>query len=210
MSSALWALIPFSATYQISYISSGEKPVALPSQLVQKPSQLRWRHLACLGGGDGAVAGGVAVGAGVRGGRIIGVDDAVCKLLVVFASSQQPQNLPGVSQVEDEDVLIVDVVDVVVISGSVVLSLHPNQPGVSQVDVDVVEVVEVVVIVAVAVVLSKQPHQPGVSHVVVRVRVRVVVVAVDAVVVSVPLLSYIFHCAQSRHSGVKEHSGTSS
>lgn len=90
----------------------------------------------------------------------------------------------------------------------VVLSLHPNQPGVLQVDVDVVSVY-VEVVVPVAVVWSLQPHQPGVSQVAVRVRVLLVVELVVVVVVpSVLLLSNIFQYAQSRHSGVYLHSGT--
>ena len=81
---------------------------------------------------------------------------------------------------------------VVVLLSVVVLSLQPNHPGVLQVDVEE-DVVEVVVVTGV--VLSRQPHQPGVSQVDVRVRVRVVAVVEgeDVVVVSVPLLSYIFH-----------------
>jgi hypothetical protein len=44
-----------------------------------------------------------------------------------------------------------------------VSSLHPNQPGVLQVDVDVVVVVLVLVVVPeVVVVSSKHPHHPGV------------------------------------------------
>ena len=105
---------------------------------------------------------------------------------------------------------------VVVVSSSVVvvvLSLQPNQPGVLQVEVDEVLVGVVVIIpdelvAIVVVVLSKQPHQPGVSQVSVRVRVILVVEDEDVVVLSVPLLSYIFQLAQSRHSGVRLHSGT--
>jgi hypothetical protein len=98
---------------------------------------------------------------------------------------------------------------VVVLLSAVVLSLQPNHPGVLHVDVED-DVVDVVVVTGV--VLSRQPHQPGVSQVDVRVRVRVVLVVEDedVVVVSVPLLSYIFHWAQSRHSGVRLHSGTPS
>jgi hypothetical protein len=106
------------------------------------------------------------------------------------------------------EVLVLVVVVVVVVS-----SLQPNHPGVLQVEVvDVVVVGSVVVVVVVVVeaVLSRQPHQPGVSQVVVRVRDHVVLVAWEVVVVSVPLDSYIFHCAQSRHSGEYLHSGTSS
>lgn len=135
-------------------------------------------------------------------------------VVLVSSPSQQPQNLPGVSQVVVGVAVVVDVVVVrcgvvVVVTVLVVLSLHPNHPGVLQVDVEDVDVVVVVVEIPV-VVVSRQPHQPGVLQVDVRVRVRVVVVDVEVVVVSVPLLSYIFHWAQSRHSGVKEHSGTSS
>lgn len=106
-------------------------------------------------------------------------------------------------------VVIVTTDVVVILLVVVVLSLHPNQPGVLQVDVDKDDVV-VVWDVTPVVVVSRQPHQPGVSQVEVLVLVRVVVVDLDVVVVSVPLLSYIFHWAQSRHSGVIEHSGTSS
>lgn len=105
-------------------------------------------------------------------------------------------------------VLVVLEDDVVVVVG-VVLSLQPNQPGVLQVEVDVLVVV-VVVVVPVVVVSSKQPHQPGVLQVSVLVLVLVLDVELEVVVVSVPLLSYIFQLAQSRHSGVNLHSGTSS
>lgn len=94
----------------------------------------------------------------------------------------------------------------------VVLSLHPNQPGVLQVVV-VVDVVVQLVEVAVPVVVvvsSRHPHHPGVLQVSVRVRVLVELDAADDVVVSVPLLSYIFQLAQSLHSGVNLHSGTAS
>ena len=77
--------------------------------------------------------------------------------------------------------------DVVVVS-----SLQPNQPGVSQVVVDDVEVL-VVVVGAEVVDSSRHPHHPGVLQVSVRVRV-VVDVAVLAllVFVSVPLSSKYF------------------
>jgi len=98
------------------------------------------------------------------------------------------------------------------VTGSVVVvgSLHPNQPGVLQLVVVVEVVVELVEVVepVVVVVSSKHPHHPGVLHVSVRVRVLVVLDELDEVVVSVPLLSYIFQFAQSRHSGVNLHSGT--
>jgi len=105
--------------------------------------------------------------------------------------------------------------DVVVV---VLGSLQPNQPGVLQVDVDVdvdvdvvvvvVEVEPVAVVVVAVVVSSRHPHQPGVLQVSVLVRVFVEVDELDVVVSSVPLLSYIFQLAQSRHSGVNSHSGT--
>lgn len=118
------------------------------------------------------------------------------------------------------DVVVVAGVDDVVMLGSagegevtgsvvVVLSLHPNQPGVLHVVVVVVDVVVVVVEAGLVVVdSSKQPHQPGVLHVSVRVLDLVDVDELLDVVVSVPLLSYIFQFAQSLHSGVNLHSGT--
>jgi len=75
---------------------------------------------------------------------------------------------------------------------SEVSSLQPNQPGVLQVEVDVVVVDDDVVVVGPPVVLSsKQPHHPGVLQVSVRVLVDVEVDVMLRVVVedSVPLLS---------------------
>lgn len=149
----------------------------------------------------------VIVGAAVIGGGKGPV--GLITLLVGSGSSRQPQNLPGMRQEVDVDVVVVVVGSVEVVSVVVVLSLHPNHPGVLHVDVEV-EVVVVVVVVGVPVVLSRHPHHPGVWQVDVRVLVRVVAVELEDVVVSVPLLSYIFHWAQSRHSGVSTHSGTSS
>lgn len=73
-----------------------------------------------------------------------------------------------------------EVVEVVVAE---VLSLQPNQPGVSQVLV-LVEALDVVVMIdcVVVVLSSRQPHHPGVLQVSVRVREEVVgsaVVVVD-------------------------------
>lgn len=130
----------------------------------------------------------------------------------------------GVADLDVEEELEVEVeieveVDVAVAVGStaegevtgsvvVVLSLHPNQPGVLHVVVVVVDVVvEVVEDMPVEVVSSRHPHQPGVLHVSVRVLVLVELDEVLVVVV-VPLLSYIFQFAQSLHSGVSLHSGT--
>lgn len=64
----------------------------------------------------------------------------------------------------------------------VVLSLHPNQPGVSQECVVEVVVVGADVVVAapdVVVLSSKHPHQPGVLHVSVLVLIFDVVVVLD-------------------------------
>jgi hypothetical protein len=122
----------------------------------------------------------------------MGAGAASDSLDVDVASSRHPQNRPGVSQVVLE---VVEVVVVVVVTSSVVvLSLQPNQPGVSHVEVVDVDVEVVVVSSGVVVVdLSRQPHHPGVSHVVVLVRVLDDVDSPDVVVVSVLLLSYIFH-----------------
>jgi len=87
----------------------------------------------------------------------------------------------------------------------VVGSLHPNQPGVLHVEVELVtEVKEELLLVVVA--LSRQPHQPGVLQVEVRVRV-VVLMDEDEVVESDPLLSKYFQLKQSTHSLSGTHSG---
>ena len=173
---------------------------------------------------DGGSPVGVAVGAAVvvTGGEVIGCD------VVFLLSSLQPQNLPGVAHVVlglllglvlglvlggevEVGIKLVDVTGrealVLVVVTS---SLQPNQPGVLHVVVVavVVVVVDVVVELDVVVVSSKHPHHPGVWHVVVLVRVFVDVDELDVVVLSVPLLSYIFHLAQSLHSGVNLHTGT--
>lgn len=74
-------------------------------------------------------------------------------------------------------------------------SLHPNQPGVLQVDVDDVVVVDVF-FVAVVVGSSRQPHQPGVLQVSVLVLVLGLVVEVGlldlVVLLSVPFDSKYF------------------
>jgi len=109
----------------------------------------------------------------------------------VVVGSEHPHH-PGVLQ---DVVEVEDVCDVFVAVGweepllavVAVLSLHPNQPGVSQVDVDeVVVVLELVVLPEVVVVSSKHPHHPGVEQVEVRVLVRV------EVEVAVVLLSLLF------------------
>lgn len=87
--------------------------------------------------------------------------------------------------------VVVRVLDVV----TVVSSLHPNQPGVLQ--IDVVYVVVLVADVKFDVVDgSKQPHQPGVLQISVLVRLAALVLVV-LVVVSVPLLSKNFQVSQS-------------
>ena len=143
---------------------------------------------------------------------------------VVEVGSLQP-NQPGVLHVLELDWLVLDVAlreEVVVTVGQgagleevvgvcevvVVGSLHPNQPGVSQVEVEV-EVVLVVEVTLVVVDSSKQPHQPGVLQVSVLVRVAEVEVGwLLVVVVSVPLLSKNFQRTQSVHSVSSSHSGT--
>lgn len=108
-------------------------------------------------------------------------------LEVEVGSSLHPHH-PGVKQV----VLVGSCMDfVVVVDGAVVcvfvvvvvvLSLQPNQPGVSQecvVDVVVVGADVVVTAPDVVVLSSKHPHQPGVLHVSVRVLIFDVVVVLD-------------------------------
>lgn len=208
-------------TRKICYISSGENlPPLARVRSLQAPVQLRCRQgCAPLGAprvpGVSAACSLVPVAVAVtRGGVIVVIVPGCAVPEVLSAGSQQPQNLPGVSQVLVDVAVVAVVVDVVVTTGAVVvvLSLHQNQPGVSQVEVDDVDVDvdDDVVAVAVPVVSSRHPHHPGVLQVEVRVRVRVEVLDWLVVVLSVPLLSYIFHGAQSRHSGVKLHSGTSS
>lgn len=105
------------------------------------------------GGPCGGAVIGCCVGVGVR----------VWLSSVVVVLSLHPQNLPGVSHVVVAVGMLLVLVVVVV---DVVLSLHPNHPGVLHVEVVVVEVVVVhgvvvVVVVDVAVVVSsKHPHQP--------------------------------------------------
>lgn len=111
----------------------------------------------------------------VGGGLVVVVIDGAG---VAFAADELEE--------EEEEV----VVDVVVVVGS----LHPNQPGVSHVEV-VVVLVDVVVVssLVVVVVSSRQPHHPGVSQVDVRVvEVVELVEEVVVVVVSEPLLSKYF------------------
>jgi len=75
----------------------------------------------------------------------------------------------------------------------VISSLHPNQPGVLQVEVVVVLVL--VVDPELVVVSSRQPHQPGVLQV--EVRVFVLVEDVDVVVALLLLPVTSFHSGQS-------------
>jgi hypothetical protein len=136
--------------------------------------------------------------------------------LVDEVGSRQPPNQPrwwqeDVERKEDDEVVGAaviggagievggEVADVVVVG-----SLHPNQPGVLHVEVEVVEEVKVGLVVPV--VLSRHPHQPGVLQVEVRVRVVVLVVEED-VVVADPLLSKYFQLKQSTHSSSSTHCG---
>ena len=147
-------------------------------------------------------------------------------VVVVEVGSLQP-NQPGVLHVLELDAYVLDVgvwervvvtvghgmalEDVVGLCEVVVVgSLHPNQPGVSQV-VDVEVEVELVVVEVTLVVVdsSKHPHQPGVLQVSVLVRVAEVEVGgLLVVVVSVPLLSKNFQRTQSVQSVSSSHSGT--
>jgi hypothetical protein len=134
--------------------------------------------------------------------------------------SRQSPNQPGWWQEELEGTGVGDEVGVTVIGGAgvaladevadvvVVESLHPNQPGVLHVEVEVELVIDVedVVVVVVVVVSSRHPHQPGVLQVEVRVRV-VVLVDEEEVVESDPLLSKYFQLKQSTHSLSGTHSG---
>ena len=118
-------------------------------------------------------------------------------------------NQPGWLQLVECDGLAVAVAEAMVDEGAavaplvvevVVGSLHPNQPGVLQVEVVAVDVLVLILVFEVVVVSSRQPHQPGVLHVVVRVLVLVLEVVVELVVLSEPLLSKYFHRKQSLHS----------
>lgn len=95
-----------------------------------------------------------------------------------------------------------EVTDVVVVG-----SLHPNQPGVSHVEVELVTDMLVADVLVVVVVLSRHPHHPGVLQVEVRVLV-VVLVDEEEVVGSDPLLSKYFQLKQSTHSSSAAHFGT--
>ena len=72
----------------------------------------------------------------------------------------------------------------------VVSSLHPNQPGVLQVDVVVVVVLLLVVVPDVMVVSSRHPHQPGVLQVSVRVLVLLALVEVVVALLLFPVTSF--------------------
>ena len=113
------------------------------------------------------------------GGEVIG-----CEFVVVVLLSWQPKN-PGVWHSVDAGADL--------LSDEVVGSLHPNHPGVSHVELLVVEVLVdvawggVLLILLVVVVSSLHPNQPGVLQVEVEVVVvveLVLVVAPDVVVVS--------------------------
>ena len=101
----------------------------------------------------------------------------------------------------DSVAVVVEVDEVVV-----VLSLPPNQPGVSQVDVDL-ELVVVLVVGPEVVLSSKQPHHPGVLQVSVLVRVDEEELLV-LVIGSLPLLSKNFQLKQSEHSRSSSQAGT--
>lgn len=103
----------------------------------------------------------------------------------MVATSWQPKKNPGVSHFVD--------VGAELLGDEVVGSLQPNQPGVLQDEVEVVEVLVgvawggVLLLLLVVVVSSLQPNQPGVLQVEVEVVVvvlLVLVVAPEVVVVS--------------------------
>lgn len=135
------------SVYHISSDKESSFPTP-PSHSLQSPIQLRCRHLPL----DGAVIVGVLpdcveVGALVIKGGVVVLGKKL-DIGLVSSSSQQPQNLPGVSQVVVAEGIVVDNSDVVVASTVVVvvLSLQPNQPGVRQVEVEWDEAVVVVVV----------------------------------------------------------------
>jgi hypothetical protein len=124
--------------------------------------------------------------------ELVNVDDAEDEDVV---GSLHPPKNPGCSQVVVVAVGVGVMAGVVVAVGMreellvvVTSSLHPNQPGVLHVDVEVVVTLLVDVCDVAVVVSSRQPHHPGVLQVAVLVRVFVEVEDVD-VVLSVPLLS---------------------
>ena len=136
----------------------------------------------------------------------------VVVVVVVVGSLHPPQNPGDWQEVVEIDKLLVEVgvkAPLVLVVVVLVLSWHPNQPGVLHVEVEDVVVVLILLVLVpdVVVVSSRQPHQPGVWHVAVLVLVFVEV-DVEDVVVSELLLSKYFHSAQSVHSGVVAHSGT--
>lgn len=123
------------------------------------------------------------------GGLVMGGSEVWC-FEVEVGSSLHPHH-PGVKQVVEVGSCVF--LWVVVVAGAVVcvlvvvvvlLSLHPNQPGVSQLCVVVKDVVVVgadVVVTAPDVVVdsSRQPHHPGVLHVSVLVLILLVVVVLE-------------------------------
>lgn len=122
------------------------------------------------------------------------VEEVGGEVVTGSVGSLQPPKKPGDVHVV-ETVLVVVVEDVGVGVGTavlegvagvvvVVLSLHPNQPGVLHVVVVAVDVVLLVAVPVAVVVSSRHPHHPGVLHVSVLVRV-LVDVGFDFVVVVV-------------------------
>lgn len=164
----------------------GGSPV--PSQQPQKRPGVEQVDVSVAVGLD-VVVGFVGLTVVVRVGDVVELDRVDVMAGASVGSSRQPQKRPGV--------LHVVVVVVVVVFSDVVV-------------VVIVVVCSRVVVWCVVVDSSRHPHQPGVAQVCVRVRVLVDVELVDVVECSVPLLSNIFQFAQSRHSGVALHTGTSS
>jgi len=121
----------------------------------------------------------------------------------VISESLQPHQPGKVQELVAEIVAVLSVVAVVVDG-----SLHPNQPGVSHVEVEVIGMLVVIDGRPVVDGGSRQPHQPGVLHVSVLVCVKDVVDALELVVVLELLLSKYFQSKQSQQSVIGLHSAT--
>jgi hypothetical protein len=129
------------------------------------------------------------------------IDDVVSGVVatVVGVGSRHPPKNPLLWHVVElvGDVIVAVGFDVLLFVVVVVTSsLHPNQPGVLQVEVEVVVMLLLVdVLPEVVVVSSKHPHHPGVWQVEVRVCDRVVEVGTVVAVLLFPVTS--FHSGQS-------------
>jgi hypothetical protein len=152
------------------------------------------------------VVSGSEVGVGLDGGEVIG--GSVClslqpknpgvwhvgvgvdsdEMVGVMISLQRPK-YPGDWHVEDAVFVGVGGTGTILDVVAVVWSLQPNQPGVRQVALEVVVVMELAMDAPLVEVSSKQPHQPGFLQVSVLVLVLDVVLEEEEVIVSELLLS---------------------